>query len=231
MNFAGQNLKLFREELFASDIINGVYEGGFKVWEGALNLLRLITDEGSDVEGKRVIELGCGQGQPGILCLHKGAKSVVFQDFNSEVIEGVTKPLLQECLTPELSEKCSFAHGDWSTLSQETVGEADVMIMGDTVYEIKSFPALYAAIRKLLSYSGNALLSCQRYYYGVGGGSESWIDFVEKRNEFEISEYKVISDGKSVDRVILSMKWKEGANRDSEVVVEEEKQGDFMFEF
>ena len=33
-----------KNDLMASDIINGKYEGGFKVWEGAINLLRYLVD-------------------------------------------------------------------------------------------------------------------------------------------------------------------------------------------
>ena len=65
--------------------------GGFKLWEGAVdlaqhlckeyNLDKLIsskTDPNHDLVGKRVLELGCGQGLPGIVPLLAGA-NVHFQ--------------------------------------------------------------------------------------------------------------------------------------------------------
>ena len=52
-----------RNELKQSDIVKGVYEGGFRVWEGALNLMRFLSDlDSSEIEGKTIMELGCGQG-------------------------------------------------------------------------------------------------------------------------------------------------------------------------
>ncbi len=64
----------------------GVCSGGFKLWECAVdlaqhlckeyNLDKLIsskTDPNHDLVGKRVLELGCGQGLPGIVPLLAGA--------------------------------------------------------------------------------------------------------------------------------------------------------------
>ena len=38
------------------------------------------------IAGKRVLELGCGQGLPGIMAMKAGASHVVFADFNDEVL-------------------------------------------------------------------------------------------------------------------------------------------------
>ena len=42
-----------------------------------------------------MIELGCGQGLPGIMALKAGAQKVVFQDFNAEVLNKATKPVIE----------------------------------------------------------------------------------------------------------------------------------------
>ncbi|KDE03995.1 hypothetical protein MVLG_05564 [Microbotryum lychnidis-dioicae p1A1 Lamole] len=52
-----------------SDLVKGVYEGGLKVWECSLDLVRVLRDRregGRDGEwmGKRVLELGCGTALP-----------------------------------------------------------------------------------------------------------------------------------------------------------------------
>ena len=46
--------------LGASDLVPGVYEGGFKVWEGSIDLVELLVRDKVELKGKKVIELGCG---------------------------------------------------------------------------------------------------------------------------------------------------------------------------
>ena len=64
-----------------------IWLGGFKLWEGAVDLAKYLhqeynldnlitskTDPNHDLVGKRVLELGCGQGLPGIVPLLAGAE-------------------------------------------------------------------------------------------------------------------------------------------------------------
>lgn len=60
------------------DLVSGVYEGGLKIWECSLDLVDYIKANASTFAGKSILELGCGQGLPGVMCLLSGAKSVVF---------------------------------------------------------------------------------------------------------------------------------------------------------
>jgi predicted nicotinamide N-methyase len=107
-----------RQLLAESDLVKGTYEGGFKLWEGALDLCAYLVEEQeggcsllarlaaqaaeADDDGPcyrphprrrrpRVLELGCGHGLPGLLCLLAGA-DVDFQDYNAEVLEQLTRP-------------------------------------------------------------------------------------------------------------------------------------------
>ena len=82
-----------------SDLIPGVYEGGMKVWECALDLVTYLARSGVEFAGHRVLELGCGSGLPGIVALLRGAEEVCFQDYNTEVVQCITIPsvLLSVC--------------------------------------------------------------------------------------------------------------------------------------
>jgi hypothetical protein len=86
--------KLGVADVNVSDLVSGIYEGGFKLWEGARDLTNVVCEqwhwaagakqgeEGApgrqllpdSLEGKRVLELGCGHGLPGIACLLAGAE-------------------------------------------------------------------------------------------------------------------------------------------------------------
>ena len=58
-----------------SDLISGVSEGGLKVWECTFDMVDYLQNQ--EFTGKSVIELGCGQGLPGILAAKRGATKVV----------------------------------------------------------------------------------------------------------------------------------------------------------
>lgn len=76
-----------------SDLISGVYEGGFKTWECSIDLVRFLHAHASSlfaIPRQRVLELGCGSGLPGIYALVHGGSLVDFQDFNGEVIGEIT---------------------------------------------------------------------------------------------------------------------------------------------
>lgn len=68
------------------DIIPGVYEGGFKLWECTIDMVNYLVRENVDFDGKNVLDLGCGHGLLGMGALKKGAKSCTFQDYNQDVI-------------------------------------------------------------------------------------------------------------------------------------------------
>lgn len=63
-----------------SDLIPAVYEGGLKIWECTVDLIDYIAHSDLQLEGKKVLDLGCGAGLVGILALKKGS-FVHFQDY------------------------------------------------------------------------------------------------------------------------------------------------------
>ncbi|KAJ4470593.1 hypothetical protein C8J55DRAFT_563921 [Lentinula edodes] len=88
-----------------SDLVPGVYEGGMKTWECSLDLVDYLhaSLKDGDLEGKRVLELGCGTGIPSLYLLQKIFSSpstesalersaIHFQDYNPSALELVTFP-------------------------------------------------------------------------------------------------------------------------------------------
>ena len=72
-------------EMNDSDLISGVYEGGYKIWECTQDLVDYFVEdpERIDFAGKVVCDLGCSAGVAGLLSLIKQAKAVHFQDYVS----------------------------------------------------------------------------------------------------------------------------------------------------
>ena len=57
---------------YSKDIIPGVYEGGLKVWECTIDLLKYIVSHSDLIKNKHILELGCGHGLIGIGALKLG---------------------------------------------------------------------------------------------------------------------------------------------------------------
>ncbi|KAG0284330.1 hypothetical protein BGZ96_011291 [Linnemannia gamsii] len=74
-----------------SDLVKGVYEGGLKTWECALDLVAYLADQKHNYDGQKVLELGCGSALPGIYVLtQSNTVQVDLQDYNDQVLKFVT---------------------------------------------------------------------------------------------------------------------------------------------
>ncbi|CAH8374065.1 unnamed protein product [Eruca vesicaria subsp. sativa] len=97
-------LQVFKGKVSVADIIGlsgsetapSKYEGSLKNWDSSIVLVDVLKNEIRDGQlsfrGKRVLELGCNYGVPGIFACLKGASSVHFQDLNAETIRCTTIP-------------------------------------------------------------------------------------------------------------------------------------------
>ncbi|KAI7885587.1 hypothetical protein K492DRAFT_123659 [Lichtheimia hyalospora FSU 10163] len=77
-----------------SDLVRGVYEGGFKTWECSLDLTEYLAKLPKEqVTNKRVLELGCGSALPSLFLLqHDSSNHVDVLDYNEQVIQYITLP-------------------------------------------------------------------------------------------------------------------------------------------
>ncbi|CAN1325229.1 Histidine protein methyltransferase 1 homolog [Linum perenne] len=163
-----------------SDLVPGVYEGGLKLWEGSLDLVKALRSEIRKGElsfsGKRVLELGCGHGLPGIYACLEGAMAVHFQDFNAEVLRCLTIPnttanLSQSShstkVSPVIEPEVRYFAGDWSQIHQclpqvhndkkdaenssgkSLVYDYDVILMAETIYSLSAQQSLYELVKKV----------------------------------------------------------------------------------
>ncbi|CAN1228359.1 Histidine protein methyltransferase 1 homolog [Linum grandiflorum] len=139
-----------------SDLVPGVYEGGLKLWEGSLDLVKALRSEIRKGElsfsRKKVLELGCGHGLPGIYACLEGAMAVHFQDFNAEVLKCLTIPNATTNLSStEVNNKTKVRYfaGDWSQIHQCLPHDYDVILMAETIYAVSAQPSLYELVKKV----------------------------------------------------------------------------------
>ena len=208
-----------------TDLIPSVYEGGLKIWECSIDLVEYLLESGMSFQDKRVLEIGCGAGLPGIYALLHGAE-VHFQDYNDDVIEYVTIPNVllnlqnEQCQLEtttfdvlETAKKCCrFFSGDWGSavdfINPERVRDLkyDVILTSETIYAVESHAKLFHFIKRHLKRpDGAAYVAAKTHYFGVGGGTRSFEKLIKMDDVFDVSVCKVYSDG--VQREILCMKF------------------------
>ncbi|GJQ14782.1 hypothetical protein GpartN1_g6573.t1 [Galdieria partita] len=196
--------KYFRVNQQCQDVISGVYEGGFKLWEGAIDLVEFLDSNGL-LGFEQGLELGCGHGLPGIYALQEGVQ-MDFQDFNLPVITQVLFPniVVNDCTLQAANSL--FLTGDWSCLFHSQLKEKyDLILASEVVYRAELFPLLCSCLEYLLKDSGVAYLSGKCFYFGVGGGTEAFHSFLDSRKLSCVSVSR-IQDGKSNVREILQVK-------------------------
>ncbi|XP_059621837.1 histidine protein methyltransferase 1 homolog [Phlebotomus argentipes] len=158
-----------------SDLIPGVYEGGFKVWECTQDLADyLVENLKGELSGKEVLDLGCGAGLLGIVALKLGAAKCHFQDYNKDVLQKFTIPniLLNAEADGEVSiGKCQFYSGDWGSFTEATGDRKfDVILTSETIYNPENNQKVIDLFVGKLRRGGKVLLAAKTYYFGVGGG-------------------------------------------------------------
>ncbi|ESP01169.1 hypothetical protein LOTGIDRAFT_139771, partial [Lottia gigantea] len=178
-----------------SDLIEGIYEGGLTIWECGIDLVNYLISQQGDFNGKNVLELGCGGGLPGIYSVVNGAKSVHFQDYNSEVIKEFTIPNVQLNIEERKCE-CRYIAGDWNTLPTVLIQtKYDYILSAETIYNPNHYTQLVSALNSLLHPQGQILISAKSYYFGVGGGTRLFESFLQENGVFSSEVVHVIEAG------------------------------------
>ena len=193
-----------------TDLISGKYEGGIKIWECDEDLLEFLPSiYNDDWKNKNILDMGCGHGLPGIYLLLKGINEICFQDFNKEVLDQITSNYilqLKNNYNLNFENKIKYIDGDWGDFKYNK--KFNIIISGDTLYNNSNYEKIYNLLKNYLDKNGVAYFASKRFYFGVGGSSSEFRQFVSDRNEFDISQIKEIKDGITNIRVILKITWK-----------------------
>ncbi|KAK9843492.1 hypothetical protein WJX81_005820 [Elliptochloris bilobata] len=220
------------DDLAASDLVPGQYEGGFKLWEGGLDLARFLAERWPLSGRAPPGTAPAPHALPGLLALWAGAE-VHFQDFNRAVLGAVTArnvaantdvlaPPAAPCHTLEGLEpnpalarpdprRARYFAGGWAELPALLEGLGlrggyDVVLSSETLYCPGSHAALYQCIlQSLKPRTGVAYIAAKTYYFGVGGGTAAFRRLVEADGVLTVRSAAVLDDGASVKREILTL--------------------------
>eukprot|EP00884_Botryococcus_braunii_P011875 jgi/Botrbrau1/20689/Bobra.0058s0019.1 len=215
-----------------SDLIPELYEGGFKLWEGAIDLgsylaaacrlseesLRNMGDQQQEIsnplKGMKVMELGCGHGLPGILCVLAGAEVHFQAGFQQRGDCRHNIPNLEHNvqafqLPTAESGRARFFSGSWGSLpalltTKGLEGSYDLVLSAETIYSEASQGDLLDCIVQLLAPGrGVALVAAKAFYFGVGGGTAGFRRLAQRRTDLRASVLAVLDDGASTKREIM----------------------------
>lgn len=189
-----------------SDLLKNVYEGGMKIWECSIDLVRYLNTI-PKFEFENVLEIGCGAALPALFCLNKkSVKKLHLQDFNPEVIEHITKPNLKLNQVENEERQVRLFSGDWLDFSARMESEKqkyDLILTSETIYQEDNYHKLTRLFQHLLSEKGQILLAAKIHYFGVGGGLRTFEQTLSKWN------YRTVFQNEdSVKREIIQIKWK-----------------------
>ncbi|KAM3175859.1 hypothetical protein ACTXT7_007671 [Hymenolepis weldensis] len=170
----GEDMKMIEALSSDIDVISGVVEGGFTVWDGTRHLLNYLVKENMDFKDKRVLDLGCGAGLLGIHALINGAKFALFQEFNQCVIKAwtINNVKIQSSIR---SNQTDFWSGDWEDLadiwsSQER--QFDIILTTETIYRSELYPKLFRVFESVSAPGCQIYIAGKLIYYGNDGTFE-----------------------------------------------------------
>jgi predicted nicotinamide N-methyase len=157
------NFTLFLTQ--AQNAFHGVTsdETGSVIWGAAVGLARHLTP--TMVQGKRILELGCGGGAPSLVACHYGATRVVATDFGASALSRMDQhAILNDC--PDLE----VYHIDWENLPSDNVDFyiSDVILAADVIYGNINVKAFVNTIDLFLAPGGTMYFSSRNGRQGVG---------------------------------------------------------------
>ena len=121
------------------------------LWPAAEALSIYLSDHSHLIQGKQVLELGCGLGLPSIVATQLGAK-VLATDFHPDVEEY----FLRNCRHTNIA--CSYKRLNWRE-DNSKLGQFDVVIGSDVLYESKHPKEVAQGLLRYVKSKGKVLLS------------------------------------------------------------------------
>ncbi|XP_035710000.1 histidine protein methyltransferase 1 homolog isoform X3 [Folsomia candida] len=172
----------------SSDLVPGLYEGGFKLWECTFDLLSYLEDESGKAVSigpdTKVLDLGCGHGLLGLYALGRGAH-VLFQDYNEEVLTFLTIPNTISNFGDEGLLRARYFAGGWDSINEYAKNnnggkdwKFDTILSSETIYNMDYFEDFLNLVDLCLKPSGSLYLAAKTCYFGVGGGTNAFTSLV-----------------------------------------------------
>lgn len=124
---------------------------GLLLWDSALAMAEVLSEQPGLVRGKRVLELGAGVGLAGLVARHLGAR-VTQCDHSPEALEICRLNALANGVAD-----AELTHADWRNWHHD--GLYDLIIGSDVLYDPEAHAPILAIMERNLAARGRMLLT------------------------------------------------------------------------
>ena len=124
------------------------------IWPSAIALAQHLSER--DLSGKRVLELGCGVGLPSVVALDRGAEVTASDHYT------IALDFARQNVETNTGRGLETIHLDWHSPAGNSLGQFDLVLAADLLYEQRNVQALTVLIPDLLGPGGEALVSNPR---------------------------------------------------------------------
>ncbi|MDZ7876301.1 MAG: 50S ribosomal protein L11 methyltransferase [Saprospiraceae bacterium] len=139
------------------------------LWASAIGLSQYLADHAMLVEGKKVLEIGCGLGLPAIFAGKLGATKTIATDYLPEALD-----FAQLNWTRNLAlDTAQFDILDWRNIPEFKKNtppqyKPDILLAADVAYEKRAFSPLLNAFEHLVKPEGTILIAEPNRYISKG---------------------------------------------------------------
>lgn len=153
-----------------------------ELWPSGVALAAKITRDPAIVQGRRVLELGCGLGVSAIAALRAGAELVV-TDYSPEALALCSLNALDQVGNQPKTHRVNWRDTD-ATLHCTAEGLFPVVLAADVLYEGRDVDPLLALVERVVTRSGELWLAepgrppAARFLELIG--ARGWIDESEE---------------------------------------------------
>lgn len=159
----------------------------------------------------QILELGCGQAIPTRSFVgelrridYSGNISATLQDLDTRTIENVTKPAMRDSSYRNERVHCEYVVRSWDKLIFSS--SFQVILSSECVYREDLFESHANVIEQSLSKDGVCIVAGKRYYFGCGGGTMAFADYIGNHfPQFKVSLEETFENGMSNTREIISI--------------------------
>ena len=121
------------------------------LWPSAIGLARYL-DLSDELEGQRILEIGCGFGLAGIVACQQGS-TVLFTDYELDTLTFARYNALQNgCV-----DRASFVQMDWNSPCLK--GKFSRILASDVIYEDTHWNPILALLQEHLAPDGEAIFA------------------------------------------------------------------------